>query len=77
MMCAVTECPTWADSRAAALFSDWTQAERICCHQGDTDCVSHDSSIATEGTGTEGHSAWVTERDRPTPQPALVNTACL
>lgn len=76
MICAVTECPTWADSRAAALFWDWTQAVRICCHQGDTDCVSHDSSIATAGKGTAANSARVTAQERPTLIPALGNTAC-
>lgn len=48
-ICAATEWPTCADSRAAPLFSDWTQAVRICCHHGDTDWESQVSSMATAG----------------------------
>lgn len=50
-ICAATECPTCADNRAAPLFSDWIQAVRICCHQGDTDWESQVSSMATRGKG--------------------------
>lgn len=48
-ICAATECPTCAHNKAAPLFSDWMQAERICCHQGDTDWESQVSSMATAG----------------------------
>lgn len=37
---------TSAASRAAAVLWDWTHVVRTCCHQGEIDCVSHDSSTA-------------------------------
>lgn len=76
MICAVTECPTWADNKAAALLSDWTQAVRICCHQGETDWVSHESSIATVGKGKSrklnlGHWVLKLVKQQPTLKAAL------
>lgn len=46
-VCTATQWPTSAARRAAPLFSAWTQAVRICCHHGDTDCESQASSMAT------------------------------
>lgn len=48
--------PRWATkaaSRAAAALWDWMHMLRTCCHQGETDWGSHDSSTAPRGQEEE------------------------
>lgn len=44
---------TRAASRAAAALWDWMHMLRTCCHQGETDWGSHDSSTAPGGQEEE------------------------
>lgn len=46
MLALVARWATKAASKAAAALWDWMHVERTCCHQGETDWVSHDSSTA-------------------------------
>lgn len=51
MLALVARWATKAASKAAAALWDWMHVNRTCCHQGETDCGSHDSSTAPKNKG--------------------------
>lgn len=54
MLALVARWATKAASRAAAALCDWTHVERTCCHQGEIDWGSHESSIAPDKRRARG-----------------------